>query len=120
MRSEANDSLIYPVEGNIELGDCAEDGAQLRPHIVWFEEEVPMMEFAIQLAYMADLFIVIGTSLVVYPAASILNYLPPFTPIIVMDKKLPIIQRANVYQIEKLATKGITDLLKQIDKVLLS
>lgn len=118
MRSVANESLIYPIQGDIHLGDVAEDGQQLRPHIVWFEEAVPMMESAIRIAYMADVFVVIGTSLVVYPAASILQYLPPFMPVLVLDKKLPSIQRSNVHRIEKSATAGVDELLQKIDEIL--
>lgn len=112
MRSEQNDENIYPILGDINVGDKAPDGFQLRPHIVWFEEPVPLMEDAVNLAYMADVFVVIGTSLVVYPAASILNYLPPFMPVIVVDKKVPKVNRQGVAYIEKPATLGIEDLKK--------
>lgn len=115
MRSERDASLIYPILEEIHLGDKAEDGAQLRPHIVWFDEEVPMMETAIHRVIDADLFVVIGSSLVVYPAASILNYLPPYMPIVVIDKKVPKINRPNVQYIEKIATQGILE-LKEILK----
>jgi NAD-dependent deacetylase len=112
MRSEQNDEIIYPILGDINIGDKAPDGFQLRPHIVWFEEPVPMMEEALILANWADVFIVIGTSLVVYPAASILNYLPPFMPVIVVDKKVPKVNRQEVTYIEKPATVGMVDLKK--------
>ena len=69
MRSEKNETLIYPIDGDIFMGDKAEDGAQLRPHIVWFEEPVPMMEQAVDVVRAADFFVVVGTSLAVYPAA---------------------------------------------------
>ena len=110
MRSEYNEALIYPIEHDIQWGDCASDGHQLRPHIVWFEEEVPMMENAILEAKSADMFVVIGTSLSVYPAASILHYLPPDMPVIVIDTKVPAINRSHVTYIEKPATEGINDL----------
>ena len=119
MRSEANSSLIYPIKHNMKLGDVAEDGAQLRPHIVWFGEEVPMMDAAIQIARKAELFVVIGSSLVVYPAASILNYTPSHVQIFVIDKKVPSISRHNVTYIEKSATEGVQDLrnmLMQMNK----
>lgn len=112
MRSEKNESLIYPIEGDIHVGDLAEDGAQLRPHIVWFEEAVPMMDVAIPIAMSADIFVVIGTSLVVYPAASLLHYLPDVTPVVVVDKRIPPIRRQNVTAIEKPATEGISDLVE--------
>jgi NAD-dependent deacetylase len=74
-RSTADVSLIYPVKGaNILLGDLCEKGSQLRPHIVWFGEAVPMMDKAIELTAMADVLVVIGTSLAVYPAAGLIYY----------------------------------------------
>ena len=73
MRSVQNDHLIYPIEGSIQLGDKAEDGGQLRPHIVWFEEPVPMIDEAVRIVKTADIFMVVGTSLVVYPAAGLVN-----------------------------------------------
>ena len=76
MRSELDEELIYEIRKDILLGDVAEDGAQLRPHIVWFEEPVPMIEEAAVIASDADIFVVIGTSLVVYPAAGLINYAP--------------------------------------------
>ena len=112
MRSEKNDAIIYPISGDINVGDIAPDGFQLRPHIVWFEEPVPMMDDALLLASMADIFVVVGTSLVVYPAASILNYLAPSTPVIVIDKKVPIVNRKNVTNIEMPATEGMEELKK--------
>src|SRR5258708_3532006 len=66
MRSESDESLIYDIREDILLGQLAEDGAQLRPYIVWFEEPVPMIEMAVQVVRAADIFAVIGTSLVVY------------------------------------------------------
>lgn len=69
----------------LKVGDLAPDGSQLRPFIVWFGEAVPMMEAAIRETYSADLFVVVGTSLNVYPAASLLRYLNPHTPLYVID-----------------------------------
>ena len=112
MRSEKNDAIIYPISGDINVGDIAPDGFQLRPHIVWFEEPVPMMDDALLLASMADIFVVVGTSLVVYPAASILNYLAPSTQVIVVDKKVPKVNRKNVTNIEMPATEGMEELKK--------
>lgn len=77
-RSSADDELLYDLGyGDIELGDRCTLGSQLRPHVVWFGEAVPMMEPAAALAASADLFLVIGTSLSVYPAASLLHFVPP-------------------------------------------
>lgn len=114
MRSALREDLVYPIYNDILLGDLAEDGAQLRPHIVWFEEPVPLFEQAIQLVQDADAFVVIGTSLVVYPAASILNYLPPFMPVYVLDKKVPKIGKERVTYIEQSATEGINELIRML------
>jgi len=73
MRSIANTEKTYPIHGDIHVGDLAEDGTQLRPFIVWFEEEVPMIEKAAEIVRNADIFVVIGTSLQVYPAASLIR-----------------------------------------------
>jgi NAD-dependent deacetylase len=113
MRSEHDDSLVYDIRGNINLGDKAADGAQLRPHIVWFEEEVPMIARAIPVVLSADVFVVVGTSLVVYPAAGLVNYAPIEIPKYVIDKVIPNTSSVyNVTNIEKPATLGIQDLME--------
>ena len=118
MRSEKDESLIYPVIGNIAIGDKATDGAQLRPHIVWFEEAVPMMETAASLVLEADIFLIIGTSLVVYPAAGLVNYAPPFLPKFIVDKKIPFTSGLrNVTAIEKPATEGMEEVAPLLKKL---
>ncbi|MES2851085.1 MAG: Sir2 family NAD-dependent protein deacetylase [Bacteroidota bacterium] len=113
MRSEKDEELIYEISGDIKLGDKAEDGAQLRPYIVWFEEPVPMIEKAVALMYDCDYFVVVGTSLQVYPAASLLHYAPPFLPKFIIDKRIPDVQRsATLTLIEKPATEGVRELKK--------
>jgi NAD-dependent deacetylase len=108
MRSVKNDQLIYPIEGDIQLGDTAEDGGQLRPHIVWFEEPVHMIEEAIRIVKKADIFMVVGTSLVVYPAAGLVNYAPWPIPKYIIDKKIPYTSSLyNLTEIEKPATEGV-------------
>ncbi len=117
MRSEKNESLIYPVSGDIHMGDLADDGAQLRPHIVWFEEPVPMMEKAAALVLDADVFVIVGTSLVVYPAAGLVSYAPPFLPKYIVDKKLPYLPNlANLTAIEKPAADGMKELAPLLRK----
>ena len=86
MRSVADEHQVYDIRGDIKPGDLAEDGTQLRPHIVWFEEPVPMMEKAVAVLHDCDYFVVIGTSLQVYPAASLLHYAPAFLPKFIIDK----------------------------------
>lgn len=113
MRSEKNPGIILPVKGDMKLGDKASDGAQLRPAIVWFEEAVPMIEEAIPVVQEADIFVVVGTSLAVYPAAGLLHYVAAATPKYIIDKKIPSTSpMPNLACIEKPATEGITDLLK--------
>jgi NAD-dependent deacetylase len=113
MRSEKNEHLVYEIKGDIKLGDKAEDGAQLRPHIVWFEEPVPMIEKAVALMHDCDYFVVVGTSLQVYPAASLLHYAPPFLPKFIVDKKIPDVQKSKTLTlIEKPATEGVMELRK--------
>lgn len=117
MRSERDEQLIYEIRGDINLGDKAEDGHQLRPNIVWFEEAVPMIEEAIPVAYGADIFVVVGTSLVVYPAAGLINYISAFTPKYIIDKRLPETPDfPNLTAIEKPATEGIKDLISLLKK----
>lgn len=84
-RSEKNPTLIYDWAGDITEEDIAEDGNQLRPHIVWFGENVPEMENAVKEALTADIFVIIGTSMQVYPAAGIVNYVDASVPIIYVD-----------------------------------
>jgi len=113
MRSVADTSKIYEIRGDIQLGDLAPDGTQLRPYIVWFEEEVPMIEKAVRLMNDCDYFVVVGTSLQVYPAASLLQYAPPFLPKFIIDKKIPVIENnPNITFIEKPATEGVATLQK--------
>lgn len=112
MRSERDETIISDIRGDIKLGERAEDGAQWRPAIVWFEEPVPKIEEAIPLAWAADIFVVVGTSLVVYPAAGLIHYVNKETPVYIVDKKIPYTSSIqNLRVIEKPATEGIKDLL---------
>ena len=111
MRSVANENLFFDIRGDINLGDNAEDGAQLRPHIVWFGEAVPMIEKAAAILQDCDYFVVVGTSLQVYPAASLLYYAPPHLPKFIIDKKIPVTEKQNnLYIIEMPATAGVEEL----------
>lgn len=113
MRSEDNEDLVYPIRQDIKLGDTAEDGRQLRPHIVWFEEPVPMIAQAIPVMRTVDIFLLVGTSLVVYPAAGLVDYIKDEVPKYVVDKRIPSVSRySNVIAIEKPATEGMNDLKK--------
>jgi NAD-dependent deacetylase len=113
MRSVDDATTIYEIRGDINVGDLAPDGYQLRPNIVWFEEPVPLMEKAAALLHNCDYFVVIGTSLQVYPAASLLHYAPPFLPKYIIDKKIPVTENyPNLHLIEKPATEGVEELKK--------
>lgn len=87
VRSVANEDYVLDWTSDLNLGDCDVHGQQLRPHIVWFGEAVPAMEEAINIVENADYLIVIGTSLQVYPAASLLNYAPQYIPVYYIDVK---------------------------------
>ncbi|MBK7885562.1 MAG: NAD-dependent deacylase [Chitinophagaceae bacterium] len=111
MRSVADENTIYEIRSDITVGDKAKDGTQLRPHIVWFEEPVPMIEKAIECMKGADFFVVVGTSLQVYPAASLLHYAPSYLPKFIIDKKIPAVQSyPNLTCIEKPASEGVEEL----------
>jgi NAD-dependent deacetylase len=102
---------IFPIEGDILLGDKAPDGAQLRPHIVWFEEDVPKITEAAQIAASADLFVLIGSSLQVYPAAGLLRFVPAHAPVYVIDRKIPDMRKGEgTTFIEDNATSGVQQL----------
>ena len=119
MRSSRNESLIYEIRDDIKLGDKAADGAQLRPHIVWFGEAVPMIETAADITATADIFAVVGTSLLVYPAAGLVHYKPAHGPCYLVDKKLPEISLVQqVIAIEQPATRGVAEMKEQLMKLL--
>lgn len=115
--STLDPSLVYPIEGyELKLGDKCGRGAQLRPNIVWFGEPVPMMEVAAEEAMKADILLVVGTSLVVYPAASLVDYISDDVPIMVVDPRLPYIRpRANLHLFEEKASSG----MEKVKKLLL-
>jgi len=115
MRSSADESLIYEIREDILLGQVAADGAQLRPHIVWFEEEVPMIGEAIPIVRSADIFVVVGTSLVVYPAAGLTNYARQGIPKFIVDKKIPYTSGIlNLTAIEQPASTGVRELRERL------
>ena len=114
-RSTIDENLVYDCVKDIEIGDTCEKGSQLRPYIVWFGEAVPKMDEAIPLVQQADIFFVIGTSLVVYPAAGLINYTKYETPkwlIDPNDMQLPRIP--NLKFINEKATVGVDYLVKQL------
>lgn len=116
-RSTVDESIVYDLEGSDITVNCrCEKGSQLRPHVVWFGEMVPMMEEAIKVALSADIFIVIGTSLAVYPAASLLELVKTDTPVYLIDPVKPenhLYQR-NINFIQDKATLGTRELVNKM------
>ena len=109
VRSTSDDSLVYDLKGwELKEGDLCEKGSQLRPHIVWFGEEVPMMDVALSITMKADIFLVIGTSLAVYPAAGLVHYAPPHVPKFIVDPNIPQVSAVeNLHAIEAGGQKGM-------------
>lgn len=113
-RSDRNDNLIIDIgDRDIHLGDKAPDGAQLRPHIVWFGEAVPNIEPASEMCEQADYFIVVGTSMNVYPAAGLIHYVPRSTPCFLVDPKAVTISRPITIVQEKAGT-GVKKVVDQL------
>ncbi|MGV0830079.1 SIR2 family NAD-dependent protein deacylase [Empedobacter brevis] len=108
-RSEKNENLIIEWNKNINLGDLAEDGNQLRPHIVWFGEMVPEIENAIDEVLTADMLIIIGTSMQVYPAASLKDYAKSNVPVVYIDPSETFVD-SSITHIKKKATESIEEL----------
>ena len=116
MRSTVDPSLVYEMEGwELNMGDTCEKGSQLRPNIVWFGESVPLIYDAFQLAQTAEIFVVIGTSLSVYPAASIIHYVAPEIKKYLIDPDIPeVSQISNLTALEMGAVEGTIELKKQL------
>lgn len=116
MRSLKNPYKIFEIKGDINVGDIAPDGAQLRPNIVWFEEAVPAIAEATTVVQKADIFVVIGTSLQVYPAAGLINYANYHIPKFIIDKKIPYTSSIHhLTTIEKGAVEGIEILREKLE-----
>jgi NAD-dependent deacetylase len=117
-RSTVPPYMVYEIGyEDIKLGDQCEKGAQLRPHIVWFGESVPEIENASEICSGADIFVVVGSSLIVYPAAGLIQFVPESVPKYIIDPIKPEIH--NYYQnlifIEENATTGTEKLLKDLN-----
>ena len=114
-RSSVDESLVYDIDGwELRFGQKCAKGSQLRPHIVWFGEAVPAMDDAIPVVEKADILVVIGTSLNVYPAAGLVNYTRNGTPIFVIDPERPQVYIRNVKYIQEKAGKGVEILKEQL------
>ena len=118
VRSTRHPHLIYDWEDDLKIGDTCEKGHQLRPHIVWFGEAVPMIESAVALTAEADIIIIVGTSMQVYPAAGLVAYAPVNAPIYYIDPRPSINyelqSRERLKTIAALATTGVQQLKKEL------
>jgi NAD-dependent deacetylase len=116
-RSSVDPQLIYPlIDPEMKIGDKCEKGSQLRPHIVWFGEEVPEMAAAISIVESADYLCIIGTSLNVYPAAGLINYAPSGIPVFLIDPNPPEYVPGRVEIIAEKAGKGVEILCEKLKK----
>lgn len=107
---DAND--VQDWKTDLVLGDLCKKGYQLRPHIVWFGEDVPLIEKAAQICETADILLIIGTSMQVYPAAGLMHYAPSDTPIYFIDPKPNISSNERITVIPETATVGMQQLIK--------
>jgi len=114
VRSTANLNLIYNWEKDLVLGDLCEENSQIRPNIVWFGEDVPLLEKAAEITLQANVLVIIGTSMQVYPAASLISYTKPNVKIYFIDPKPSISedQYNNLTIIQDVASSGTEKLLK--------
>ena len=118
VRSTIDPSLVYELDGwELKRGDTCEKGSQLRPHIVWFGEAVPLIEDAVEITHQADAFAVIGTSLLVYPAAGLVDYVPSDVPIYLIDpNEIPVPRYREVDFIQEKAGAGLPILKEKLLK----
>lgn len=112
VRSTGNENDIHEWKTDLILGDTCEKGYQLRPHIVWFGEDVPMIEKAVTFCETADILIIIGTSMQVYPAASLIHYVPENTPTYFVDPKPAIPNKKDLTVIAETATVGVKKIIE--------
>lgn len=115
-QSDRNSALLYPINGSeLKMGALCELGSQLRPHVVWFGEAVPMIETAASICEKADLFILVGTSLAVYPAAGLIDFIPTNVKKYIIDPKIPSVGHyRNIIKIEKVASVGLKEIVEQL------
>jgi len=120
-RRSLDESLVYDCEGDILLGDKCEKGAQLRPHIVWFGEMVPMLEIAAAEVATSDVIIIIGTSMQVYPAAGLVGYAAAGVPVYYIDPKPSISYELTLRKnLKVMPEKATTGVRKVVDELLAS
>ena len=116
VRSTFDEDLIMDWRKDLNSGDFCEHHYQLRPHVVWFGEAVPMFPKAVDLIEKADIVLIVGTSMQVYPAAALLDYVEFNIPIYFIDPNPAPLSRSSTYVISQKATKGIADLVNKLMK----
>lgn len=116
VRSSYDETLVYELEGwELKKGDLCALGTQLRPHIVWFGEPVPMIPYAAQICALAEYFIIIGTSLNVYPAAGLVEYAPDDCPVYLIDPaEVAVSHIPNIRVIKERASRGTVELVNEL------
>jgi NAD-dependent deacetylase len=114
VRSQFDEQLVLDWKKDLNTGDTCTHNSQLRPHIVWFGEAVPMLDAAIAITEQADILIIIGTSMQVYPAASLLQYAPPNTPVYFIDPNPAISPTKNLTIVSEKATIGVAKIVEQL------
>jgi len=114
VRSTFDEDLILDWKDDLNLGDFCEHNSQLRPHVVWFGEQVPMLEIAVSIVEKADLLIIVGTSMQVYPAASLMHYAPEHTPVYFIDPNPSINSSDKIEVIAEKASVGIVELVDRL------
>lgn len=114
--SSLDKSYATPVSEDMFLDEKAPDGSVFRPDIVWFGEDVPLFETAIDIAELADIFLIVGTSMQVYPAANLISYTRENTPVYVIDKNIPKLYSRNLTAIEATASQGVKEFTEMIRK----
>lgn len=117
-QSSKNPRLTYPINGwELRMGEMCRLGSQLRPHVVWFGEMVPMIEPAAKICAQAEVFILVGSSLAVYPASGLINYVPDNVPKYIVDPKIPTVYGVpDMIKIEEKATIGVPKLVDKLMK----
>lgn len=115
-RNIKTDAVTYTCKTDINIGDVDKNGIQLRPHIVWFGEDVPLIDKAVDICQTANYLMIIGTSLQVYPAAGLMNFVPKFTPKYYIDNNPAETNDISIITIKELASTGVEKVIEMINK----
>jgi len=118
VRSQFDEDLVMDWTKDLNLGDFCPHNSQLRPHIVWFGEDVPMMEKAITITEQADILLIIGTSMQVYPAAGLIQYIANQTPVYFIDPKPAISPKEYLTILAERATTGVPKVVSELMSVI--